>query len=137
MHFLLDTNVCVDYLNGRYPTVCKRWQECDPRLLGISSVAMAELRYGAEKSRRRDENHRQLDLLFAELTEVGFDARAARQYGLLRRSLEQKGAVIGPNDLLIAAQAVSRNLVLVSNNLAEFERITTLRVEDWRRATPG
>lgn len=133
MRYLLDTNVCVDYLNGRYPAVIERWQACDPRWLGIGSVAMAELRYGAEKSHRREANHRQLDRLFAELTEVVFDAEAALQYGRLRDALERRGKVIGPNDMLIAAQAHSRSLVLVTNNLDEFGRIGQLRVEDWRR----
>ena len=71
MRYLLDTNACVDYLNGRYPAVTRRVQQAVPEDLCVSSVAVAELRYGAEKSTRPRENHARLDVLFGEIAAHG------------------------------------------------------------------
>ncbi len=132
MRFLLDTNVCVDFLNSRYPRVRKKLLSSTPGAVAVSSIAVAELRYGAEKSARPKENHGQVDLLLEDLRTLEFDLDAGAAYGRLRRALEVRGTPIGPNDLLIAAQALAHDLVLVSADVAEFGRIDGLRLENWR-----
>lgn len=133
MRYLLDTNVCVDYLNGRYPTVTMAIQKCAPDDLCVSSVAVAELRYGAEKSVHRKRNHARLDVFLAEIPCVDFDRNAASVYGRVRAALEKRGALIGPYDLQIAAHALALGLVLVSDNVREFRRVRALKIENWRR----
>jgi tRNA(fMet)-specific endonuclease VapC len=130
--FLLDTNVCVDYLTGRYPTVVARIQDSSPADLYLSVVVVAELRYGADHSARRRTNHSRIDVLIEELEPLDFDLRAAATYGRVRSQLEAIGAPIGPNDMLIAAHALSRGLTVVTDNTEEFDRVKGLKVENWR-----
>ena len=132
MRYLLDTNVCVDYLSGRYPRVVERIQKSSPEDLGLSSVVVAELRYGADHSARRRGNHARVDVLVEEIECLDFDLRAAASYGRVRDRLEVSGTPIGPNDMLIAAHALSRGLTVVTDNVAEFGRVKGLRVESWR-----
>jgi tRNA(fMet)-specific endonuclease VapC len=134
MRYLLDTNVCVDYLTGRYPRVTRRIQQAEPDDVCVSSVAVAELRYGAEKSARPQQNHERLDIFLREVACVDFDSNAASVYGRIRARLEKKGVVIGPYDLQIGAHALSLGLVLVSDNVREFRRVSGLKVENWRRS---
>ena len=133
MKYLLDTNVCVDYLNGRHPAVTRAMQACSPDDLCVSSVVVGELRYGAEKSLHRQRNHARLDVLLAEIPCVDFNRNAASLYGRVRAALEKRGALIGPYDLQIAAHALALGLVLVSDNVREFRRIRALKIENWRR----
>src|SRR5512134_2909680 len=132
MAFLLDTNVCIDYLTGRYPTVVARIQDSSPEDLYLSVVVVAELRYGADHSARRRANHSRIDVLIEELKPLDFDLRAAATYGRVRSQLEAIGAPIGPNDMLIAAHALSRGLTVVTDNTEEFDRVKGLKVENWR-----
>jgi tRNA(fMet)-specific endonuclease VapC len=133
MKYLLDTNVCVDYLSGRHPAVVARIHHCTPSELGLSAVVVAELRYGADRSARPKANHARIDVLVAEIPFLDFDLDAASAYGRLRARLETSGTSIGPNDMLIAAQALARGLVVVTDNVSEFRRVRGLRVENWRR----
>jgi len=133
MKYLLDTNACVDYLNGRFPKLTGRIHRSAPSDLCISSVAVAELRYGAEKSTQRQRNHERLDVLLGDIPCVDFDSGAALVYGRVRAILERRGIIIGPYDLQIAAHALFLDLVLVSDNVREFRRVEGLKVENWRR----
>jgi len=133
MKYLLDTNVCVDYLNARFPKVIHRIQSCSPENLAVSAVAVAELRFGAEKSAHKGRNHERLDVFLADVQCVDFGADAALVYGQIRTALERRGAIIGPYDMQIAAHALSLGVVLVSDNVREFRRVRGLRVENWRR----
>lgn len=133
MKYLLDTNVCVDYLTRRFPRVIARVQESSPEDLAISSVVAAELRYGADRSQHAAENHARLDVLLGEIRCLDFDLPAARSYGVLRMALERRGRPIGAHDMLIAAQAVAGGLTLVTDNVREFGRVPNLSVENWRR----
>lgn len=137
MKYLLDTNVWVDYLTGRYPSVAARIQESRPDDLCLSSVVMAELRFGAEKSRRKKSNHDLLDTLAREVRCVDFDLEGARTYGTLRATLEKRGTPIGPYDMMIAAHALSLGLTVVTDNEHEFRRVKSLQVENWRDGTRG
>jgi tRNA(fMet)-specific endonuclease VapC len=131
--YLLDTNVCVDYLTGRYPAVVERMQASAPEDLRLSSVVVAELRYGADRSERPRASHSRVDALVGEIECLDFDLEAAAAYGRLRARLEESGKLIGPNDMLIAAHAVSRELVLVTDNVDEFRRVKGLKLDNWRR----
>lgn len=132
MRYLLDTNACVDYLTGRYPKVVSRIQESSPDELCVSSVVVAELRYGADHSSRRRTNHARIDVLIREIEPLDFDLPAAAAYGRLRARLEATGRPIGPNDMLIAAHALSQGLMVVTDNVSEFGRVKGLRVVNWR-----
>jgi tRNA(fMet)-specific endonuclease VapC len=132
VRYLLDTNVCIDYLSGRHPQVARRLRRLRPRSVAVSAIAAAELRYGAEKIARAAENGARLDALFEDMAVLDFDPESARHYGRLRAALETAGTPIGPNDMLIAAQALAHDLVLVSANEDEFRRVAGLRVENWR-----
>jgi len=134
MKYLLDTNVCVDYLSGRYPSVTARLHRTSPHDVCLSSVIVAELRYGADRSRRQRENNERLDLLTAEIPCLDFDLAAARVFGRLRVALEEQGTPIGPYDMLIASQALALRLVLVTANVGEFGRVAGLGVENWRES---
>ena len=110
-------------------------QESSPNDLCVSSVAVAELRYGAENSEQRQRNHERLDVFLAEIRCVDFDTDAASVYGRIRSALERRGSIIGPYDPQIAAHALSLGLVLVlvSDNVREFRRVRGLKVANWRR----
>jgi len=133
VRYLLDTNVCVDYLTGRHPAVVERIQASAPENLRVSSVVVAELRYGADRSERPRANHARVDVLVEEIECVDFDLEAAAAYGRLRVRLERAGRPIGPNDMLIAAHALSLELVLVTDNTDEFRRVKGLKLDNWRR----
>ena len=133
MAFLLDTNACIDYLTGRYPRVVTRIQGSSPEDLFLSAVVVAELRYGADYSARRRSNHSRTDALVEEIEPLDFDLRAAATYGRVRAQLEAGGTPSGPNDMLIAAHALSRGLTVVTDNTAEFRRVKGLKVESWRK----
>ena len=90
------------------------------------------MRYGADHSSHRRTNNARIDALIAEIETFDFDLRAAAAYGRVRAQLEAGGTPIGPNDMLIAAQALSRGLTVVTDNTAEFRRVKGLRVENWR-----
>ena len=133
MAFLLDTNACIDYFTGRHPRVVARIQESSPEDLFLSAVVVAELRYGADRSAHRRANHTRIDALVEEIEPLDFDLRAAAAYGRVRAQLEAGGTPIGPNDMLIAAHALSRGLTVVTANTAEFGRVKGLKVASWRQ----
>jgi tRNA(fMet)-specific endonuclease VapC len=130
--FLLDTNACIDYLTARYLKVVERIQGSSPEDLFLSVVVVAELRYGADHSARRRTNHARIDALIEEIEPLDFDLRAAATYGRVRAQLEAGGTPIGPNDMLIAAHALSRGLTVITDNTAEFGRVRGLKVDNWR-----
>lgn len=130
MYYFLDTNICIYIINKRPSHVAEIFGRHTIGDIGVSSITVAELAYGAAKS-RRETNRRALELFLLELVTVPFDAAAAWHYGDLRASLQAAGTPIGPNDLLIAAHALSAGLPLVTNNVSEFERVPGLKVENW------
>jgi tRNA(fMet)-specific endonuclease VapC len=133
MKYLLDTNVWVDYLNQRFPSVTARIVESDPADLALGSIVLSELRYGADKSGNPQRNHARIDLLASEAPRLDFDDAAAIAFGQLRARLESQGKPIGAYDMLIAGQALARGLVLVTDNVGEFSRISGLLIENWRK----
>ena len=131
MKYLLDTNMCVFVIRQKSPLVLQRLRQHQAGDVGISTVTLAELRYGADKSNDPSKNHAALDAFLVPLETIEFNADAAGEYGQVRSDLERRGLPIGPLDNLIAAHARSLGVTLVTNNVREFSRVTGLVLEDW------
>lgn len=131
MRYLLDTNICVYALKHRPPEVLERLQAVGKAAVAVSVITVLELRQGAEKSQQAAANHARLDLFLGPLRVLPFDEEAALAGARLRAHLERLGRPIGDLDSLIAAQALAREMILVTNNLREFERVPALQVENW------
>jgi len=129
--YLLDTNICIYIINKRPEQVVKKIKKLKPNQVKISSISLGELEYGVSKSKFRDQNRKALIDFVSAFDIVDFNDNDAEVYGLLRADLEKKGQVIGPYDMQIAAQAITRDLILVTNNTDEFCRILNLKVEKW------
>ncbi|HEY4157536.1 MAG TPA: type II toxin-antitoxin system VapC family toxin [Polyangiaceae bacterium] len=131
MTYLLDTNVCLAYLNEREPKLRKQLERLTPRDVKLCSVVKAEVFYGARNSARVDDNLATVARFFQLFESVPFDDAAAEQYGLLRAQLRRSGTPIGGNDMQIAAIALACDMTLVTRNQNEFLRVAGLRVEAW------
>ncbi|MEX0704943.1 MAG: type II toxin-antitoxin system VapC family toxin [Planctomycetales bacterium] len=131
MKYLLDTNVCVELIRRRSPQTLARLMSQPVVDVGVSTITVAELRYGAERSARPAQNQQALDQFLLPLDTLPFDEAAADAYGHIRADLESQGLPIGSLDTLIAAQASAHRLILVTNNVREFARVPGLMVEDW------
>lgn len=131
MILLLDTNTCIYLIKKHPPEVLRRFDEYTVGDIGISSITAAELHFGVQKSQRPEENLRALEQFLLPLTLAHFDENAAAAYGHVRAQLEKQGTPIGSLDTLIAAHALSLDLMLVTNNVREFERVPGLEVENW------
>jgi tRNA(fMet)-specific endonuclease VapC len=129
--YLLDTNTCIEYLRGRNARVVDRLDGKGPAEVCLCSVVVAELRFGALRSRDPVRNEELLDVFVKEFDSLPFDDDAARHYAQIRQDLASRGQLIGPNDLLIAAIARNAGLTIVTHNSAEFTRVDDLAVEDW------
>jgi tRNA(fMet)-specific endonuclease VapC len=131
MKYILDTNICIYIIKKKPISVLHRLSKIKINDAGISSITLSELEYGVEKSSNPDRNRVAL-IEFASLLEIyDYDAGAAHEYGIIRADLEKRGKIIGAMDMLIAAQAKSLNLILVTNNEKEFNRVPGLRIENW------
>jgi len=131
MTYLPDTNTCIQYLALRSSLIVNRVAAIERSEIALCDVVKAELYYGAYKSNRRDNNLTLFENFFREFVSLPFDARAAKIYGLLRSELELRGTPIDPYDLQIAAIALANNLILVTHNTREFNRVDGLQFEDW------
>jgi tRNA(fMet)-specific endonuclease VapC len=133
MRFLLDTNICI-YALKRNQTVLTRLLAERPLDVGLSVITEAELRTGAAKSASSAKTTRLLEHFLRPLAVLEFTSDDALTYAVVRARMEHAGPPIGPVDTLIAAQAVARKLILVSNNEREFKRIAGLQLENWASA---
>jgi tRNA(fMet)-specific endonuclease VapC len=133
MRYLLDTNTLVYALNARprHQAILERLDREEPENLFVSTITLAELRYGAAKSRRREANLQKVQRVAQALNVSAFDDAAAAAYGGLRAELEGAGTPIGPLDTLIAAHALSLGMTLVTANTREFARVRALHLESW------
>ena len=131
MRFLLDTNICIYIIKQKPPLVLEKFRTLETSEVGISSITVAELEYGVYKSQRQEQNRAALSQFLSPLTIVPFDQNATQTYGEIRAELERQGIVIGSMDMLIAAQAISLGLTLVTNNVRELSRIPGLVLENW------
>lgn len=136
MKYMLDTNICIYIIKQKPSRVLKRFKEYSPGDILISSISLAELRYGAEKSLHVKQNLDALSGFIIPLEIVPFDERAADEYGKVRTQLEKAGQPIGSMDMLIGAHALSLGVMIVTNNTKEFRRIKSLKVENWTKQVP-
>lgn len=132
LRYLLDTNICIYVIKNRPAEVREAFNRHAPHLC-LSSVTLAELSYGAEKSAQPAHNLQVVESFVARLEVLPFEDRAAAHFGQIRAVLEREGRVIGAYDLMIAAHARSQGLTLVTNNVGEFQRVPGLMVENWVR----
>jgi tRNA(fMet)-specific endonuclease VapC len=131
MKWMLDTDTCIAIIKGKPPSVLKKLRGKSVGQVGISSITLGELAFGAAKSSRRDESRAALAEFLLALEIASFDSDAASSYGQLRALLEKRGTPIGPLDTLIGAHAAALDVVLVTHNTREFGRVDALRLEDW------
>ena len=129
--YLLDTNICIYVINERSSKIVDTFKSIPMGEIALSTVTLAELEYGASKSAQRERNRRMLLGFASPFRILPFDSADAEVFGLLRSHLERAGTPIGPYDMQIAAQAVNRNYILVTNNVREFNRIPGLKIENW------
>ena len=129
--YLLDTNACIRFLNGRAPALRERLLRHSPREICVSSTTKAELYFGAYHSLRIADNIRSIQKFFNTVQSFAFDDNCAENYGRIRAELQRQGMPIGSNDTLIAAIALTHSLTLITANTREFARVSGLQFENW------
>lgn len=127
---MLDTNIVIYIIKQRPLELLQIFNQHTGQLC-ISSITLAELMHGVEKSQQVDKNLKNVEDFISRLEVLDYGLKAATHYGDIRADLERKGTPIGVNDLHIAGHARSDGLIIVTNNLKEFERVAGLRVENW------
>lgn len=129
--FLLDSNVCIYHLNGKFPAIKSNISRHPPSDIGIPAIVKAELYFGAYKSNKRDATLKVLDGFLAPLRILPFGDEESVWYAKIRSEMEMEGKPIGANDLLIASIALAQRATLITHNVREFSRIRGLLLEDW------
>ena len=130
LRYLLDTNIVI-YVLKRRPVEVLSTFNANASRMAMSSITLAELLHGAEKSSRVSENLAAIEDFCSRLEVLPYGPKAAQHYGAIRAALEKLGQPIGVNDMHIAAHARSEGLVLVTNNMGEFSRVPALETENW------
>lgn len=130
MMYLLDTNICTYVINHKPQQVFERFRQYQLGQLAVSSITASELAFGVEKS-GSERNKQALKKFLSPLEILPYDEQAVWHYAQLRHDLQSKGQTIGSLDMLIAAYALALDVVLVTNNTKEFERIERLKLENW------
>jgi len=130
LKYMLDTNIIIYTIKNRSERVRSEFKKHENQIC-ISSVTLGELVYGAERSSKPEQNLADIAGLAARLEVLPFEDQAAEHFGELRARLYDIGKPIGPYDMMIAGHARSMGLILVTNNLKEFERVQGLRLENW------
>jgi tRNA(fMet)-specific endonuclease VapC len=128
---LLDTNTCVYFFNEASDRIVEQFKKLSPSDVRLSSVTVAELFYGAEKSQAKKNNWAVVEKFVSTFEVVAFDRDCCRECARIRALLETSGTPIGPMDLLIAAISLANAFILVTNNTKEFSRIKKLKLENW------
>ena len=131
MKLMLDTSICIAIIKQKPAEILQKFGAYQVGDICISSVTLAELRYGVAKSQYQEKNQAALDEFILPLVMADFDEAAALVYGVIRATLEKKGTPIGALDTMIGAHALNLNLTLVTNNTKESNRILGLKVIDW------
>ena len=130
MKYMLDTNICIYAIKKQMPLLQKLLAK-DPSELCISSITLSELLFGIEKSKMQESNRKKLMTFLTNIEILDYDGDAALEYARLRNDLEREGQPIGAMDMLIAAHALSKDMILVTNNEKEFKRVNDLKLENW------
>lgn len=131
MIYVLDTDTCIYFLSGTYPSIADEISSRSIEDLAITAISVAELYYGAHHSARKTKNIETLDNLFEKLQILPFDNQSAKHFGELKEILHREGKMVGPYDLLIASIVHSQSHTLVTHNVKEFSRVKGLLVVDW------
>jgi len=131
--YMLDTNICIYIIKERPEQVIERLRHTRISDVGVSTITLSELEYGAAKSSRPEQNKVAILEFLAPLEILPYDDMAAREYGKTRAYLEKQGTPVGSMDMLIAAHALSLKCILVTNNESEFRRIPALKIENWAK----
>ncbi len=131
MKYMLDTDTCIALIRQQPARLLEKLTAFQPGEVGLSSITLAELQYGVERSLHREQNEAALSRFLLPFEIADFDAPAALTYGRLRAELETRGTPIGALDTLIAAHTFTLKAALVTNNLREFRRVKGLEVENW------
>lgn len=129
--YLLDTNICIYCIKNKPESVLKQLSLQRKHDIYISSITVAELEFGVEKSKYPERNRIALIEFLSIFKLLPFDDRDAQEYGKIKAELSRRENIIGPLDILIGSQAKSKRLVLITNNTKEFERIDELEIENW------
>jgi tRNA(fMet)-specific endonuclease VapC len=129
--YLIDSNVCVIYLNGKSPLLQQRFNSTLVDEIVVCSIVKGELFYGSRRSNNPAKSLQIQQDFLAQFISLPFDDTAAVVYGKIRAELAKAGTPIGPNDLQIAAIAIAHDLTLVTHNTREFSRVDGLKLEDW------
>ena len=131
MTWLLDTNACIRYLNGRSPKLRAKFDATDPTHIRVCSVVKAELYFGAALSNDPSKTLANQRLFLSRFLSLPFDDSAAEAYAGIRADLTRRGLIIGPNDLMIAAICRANGVTLITHNVNEFDRVGGLKIDDW------
>jgi len=133
LKYLLDTNICIYIIKQKDSALLRRLQSFKEGEIGISAITIAELEYGVARSAQSQRNRLALASFLIPFEVVDFDQEAAMDYGLIRAWLDKEGKPIGSMDMLLAAQARSKGIVLVTNNEREFGKVPGLQLENWTK----
>ncbi len=133
--YLLDTDTCIFLLNGVNSPAEKYLRDLGRNEVGLATITLAELYYGAAHSKQRENNERRVKIFAEAIALLPFDQEAAQTFGAIKELLVSKGELIGTMDLLIASIAVAHKATLVTHNTKDFNRIKELSLQDWFKAT--
>lgn len=129
--YLLDTNICIYALKGKYPSVAQKLLSIHPNDIKVSAVTVMELEYGVAKSKWSEQSRKSMHAFLASFDILPFTEADAGICGMLRAKLAALGTPIGAYDIMIASQGISRGMTVVTHNVSEFERVPGIILEDW------
>lgn len=131
--YLLDTNICIFLIKKKNQKLIEKLKKNYGKKVFLSALTIAELEFGVENSQEKDRNRLALIEFLTIFEILPFEQKDSRAFGVLKADLRKSGKMIGSIDALLAAQAISRSLILVTNNTKEFERVQKLKIEDWAK----
>jgi tRNA(fMet)-specific endonuclease VapC len=129
--YLLDTNICIFLIKKKNQQLIEKLKKNYNKGIFISSLTLAELEFGVENSDHKEKNRISLIEFLTIFEILNFEQKDTQAFGIIKSDLRKSGKMIGAMDALLAAQSISRNLIFVTNNTKEFERIKNLSIEDW------
>ena len=131
--FLLDTNICIYIIKRRIPSVLAKLKAIGLEKVAVSTVTIGEMEFGLHKSNTPLTSREAMIQFLLGPEIIEYDVNDAVEYGRIRAFLESKGTPIGPYDMQLAAQAIARNMIFVTNNEREFLRVPGLKVQNWAK----
>jgi tRNA(fMet)-specific endonuclease VapC len=131
--YLIDTNILIYLCNSKSEVLEQKFKRHQPEVFAVSSITVGELIYGVNKSKNKEKNLHAILKILSPFQIIDFTSSDGWEYGLIRAELEAKGTLIGGNDIMIAAQARRRKLIVITNNIREYQRVSDLPIEDWSK----